>query len=151
MTAKIDLVTRAFQDIGFKTIKGNEVDVGVRNMDDMILSWETEGINISYNDSLPTNPLDDSLVDRSNHSAVIKNLAVILGDIYDVIISPAYMMSSISLKSALYSIDPESYEPDSMMPKGSGNCYNSNGIYNNRFQNDEDRVQSESGQNIITE
>lgn len=153
MISKGTLAERALDSLG---IGGNyESDMIVRavdNLDDMMLSWENDGILLGYITTEETaNPNDDSGIASQNKQAVILNLACQLAPILRLPIDQRLMSLASNAYKNLIPIVPPSVAANPYMPSGQGSNlgYAGTGYYDVYQSQDDDNLQTDQYQNII--
>ncbi len=128
MITKGKIAARALDSIG---IGGNyESDMIVRavdNLDEMMLSWEQDGVIIGYIHTDETaNPTDDSGIPDYSRQAVILNLACQMAMVLRMPVDQSMLSRASVAYKNLIPIEPPSMAANPYMPLGAGN----NAYYN---------------------
>ena len=125
MATASSFITRALQKLGVRTsespIEANEIQDGLEQLNDMLISWEMSGIELGF--SPVADSEDEVRVPRFAHAAIKSNLAVILGPEYSKNLKPVLIaeaeITKKELLNAIIVIGPVAYP--STLPLGSGN------------------------------
>ena len=123
MATKGRIAERALDSLG---IGGNyESDMIVRainNLDEMMLSWEQDGVILGYTHTDETaSPSDESGIPDYSRQAVILNLACQLGMVLKLPIDQSMMARASNAYKNLIPIAPPSMAANPYMPLGQGN------------------------------
>jgi hypothetical protein len=151
MTTKGQIVEEALDTFG---ISGNyESDMimrGVKNLERMMLAWDTKGVVLGYSSSSTPNPEQDSGLADYTLQAVILNLAGQLGSILRLQSSPEIKALAKSAYEDLMPLAP-AMAANPYMPLGAGNNWCRSNSFYGAYQQQDDNITTESGLDIVTE
>lgn len=151
MTTKGQIVEEALDTFG---ISGNyESDMimrGVKNLERMMLAWDTKGISLGYISSSTPNPEQESGLADYTLQAVILNLSTQLGSILRLPSSPEIKGLAKSAYEDLTPLSPP-MTANPYMPLGAGGSPRGFGDYYDTYQSQDNNVTTETGVDIITE
>lgn len=155
MTTKGTLAERAIDSLG---IGGNyESDMIVRaieNLDDMMLSWENDGVLLGYITTETTaNPNDESGIASQNKQAVILNLACQLAPVLRLPLDQRLVSLASAAYKNLIPIAPPSIAANPYMPLGQGNTYGYGNIgnYAEFQQQDDENLTTEQSVDLLVD
>jgi hypothetical protein len=135
MATKQDLATKALRDIGLSLpISASSITDAVDELRDMCLSFENEGIYVGFNNTPANSPQDQSGISDIHRDAVIKNLAVRMSDILDVVISPGYAGRAKNLLNGITDFVIPEYEANPFLPEGAGDRLYDQQYFFNSYQ-----------------
>lgn len=139
MATKQDLATKALRDIGFgSTIDASVIVSAVDELRDMCLSFENDGVYVGFNNTPSNSPQEQSGISDIHRDAVIKNLAVRMADILDVVLSPRYSGLSDKLLDGITEFVIPECEANPFLPEGAGDrLYDQQYFFNNYQYPDE--------------
>lgn len=138
MNTKQDIVLEALEDIGFDSADAREIKIGVRELRNMCVALENEGVYVNFNITDTNLPGEESGISLLNRDAIVKNLAVRIASILDVAISPAYAGMAASALEGITPFVIEGYEANPLLPEGAGDrLYDQNFFYNEYQSPDE--------------
>jgi hypothetical protein len=125
MATMLEVVEDALEELGVKTaeipLTSDELQSGIRRVNDMLAEWSDSGITPGYNPVLSGS--DELNIDRNAVAAVKYNAAIRLAPSFQKVVQPALsavaMETKIALEASSVYIGEVAY-PDTL-PLGSGN------------------------------
>ena len=134
-TTKQDIVSESFEDIGYNTpIDASLISVGVRELRNMCLSLQNDNVYVNFNNTDANLPTDESGISFTHRDAIVKNLAVRLAEIYDVIVNPSYSGRADTLLNGITPFVIPEYEANPFLPEGAGDKLYDQQYFFNNFQ-----------------
>ena len=151
MTTKGQIVEEALDTFGISgNYESNMIMRGVKNLERMMLAWDTKGIVLGYISSSTPNPEQESGLADYTLQAVILNLSTQLGSILRLPSSPEIKGLAKSAYEDLMPLSPP-MAANPYMPLGAGNNLCRSDSYYGAYQSQDDNITTESGVDIITE
>jgi hypothetical protein len=139
MTTKNELVLSAYEELRISGLTSDpsseDIKLGVKRLDMMILGWQNLGLCLSYVRSVSffdTDPNQDSGLNDVNAHAVILNLAKTLCPAFGKQLHPDTRAEARKSYLGLFSSDLTYREPDHYQPTGSGHSFGYG--YDDRFR-----------------
>lgn len=151
MNTKRDIAIEAMQDIGYDEPGSREVLIAVRELRNMCLSLENSGVYIGFNNTGDNLPTDESGIPAINRDAAVKNLAVRMADIFDVVLSAGYLNRAAMLLQGITPFVIPECQADSMLPNGSGDRLYSSGFFSDEYQLPDDIRYTNTGEKVAAE
>lgn len=153
MATKGDIVERALDSLGVGGNYESEMIVrGVNSLDEMMLSWEQDGIVLGYAHTEETaNPNDESFIPDYAKQASILNLATLLGDSLRLPVSQTMMSRAANAYKNLIPIVPPEVARNPYMPLGAGNQAYCGNMYPAYQSQGEDQILTDSGSPLLVD
>jgi hypothetical protein len=151
MTTKGQIVEEALDTFGISgNYESNMIMRGVKNLERMMLAWDTKGIVLGYISSSTPDPEQESGLADYTLQAVVLNLATQLGSVLRLQSSPEIKGLAKSAYEELMPLAP-SMASNPYMPLGAGNNWCRSDSFYGAYQQSDDNITTESGVDIITE
>jgi len=127
MTIKGDLVTEAYELIGFDDIDSGLKTKGVKILERMMYVWYNQFIDTGYTFAVPPIaplPTDESDLVAMTEDAVIMNLALKLASVSGIVAGGTLAADAKTAKDNLYQLTPTPTAQNPFMPVGAGSTRN---------------------------
>ena len=141
MILKIDIVLAAYQELRISGLTSaatpEEIETGVRRLDNMMLGWKNKNLCVSYIRSESysnVDPNQDSGLNDVDMFAVVANLAKNLCALFGKACHPQTMIDAKEGYDNLFSVVIPTREANPYMPTGSGRSFGQPNSNTSKFQ-----------------
>lgn len=151
MITKGQIVEDALDTAGISgNYESGMITRGIKNLERLMLAWDTKGISIGYITSSEPDAEQESGLADFTLQAVILNLAVQLASVLRLPSSPEIKALAKSAYEDLMPLSPP-MAANPYMPLGAGDGICGARGYGGTYQAQDDNITTESGLDIITE